>query len=363
MTTTDQFHHFCTASANAHWAFAFRGHFVEEITTALVDIGEGSSAIPDGTFKRKLSFMLVESFQNLLKHAESRKTLNQPIDDEGLFCFRRRGQQVLIHSINVIRNTALNDYADVIHKVNSLDKEELRALHVQHLQENQLSERGGAGLGLIEIARKSGNKIQHDVQAIDAEYSFLHQLIVIGEGMSHEETLLAQSENADLYWSMHKLKLMVFYKGDFNQRTILPIIELAELGTVQASADAKLSLKALHVIVEMLQNVSRHQQDPTHVGFFAMGPCQEGIQVFTSNLIDPLRVQIVRDKMKFLIPQTREALAELHREALRASLHFESKSSSGLGLIEICQASKVPPEVAFYQDGNDHGWIVLKSVV
>ncbi|MFM7310573.1 MAG: SiaB family protein kinase [Flavobacteriales bacterium] len=363
MTTTSQFHHLCTATASADWTFAFRGHFVEEITTALVDIGEGSSSIPDGTFKRKLSFMLVESFQNLLKHAESRMTLDEAIDDAGMFCFRKCGSHVLIHSINVIRNSGVPGYVDAIQKINSLDKDQLRELHVQHLQENQLSERGGAGLGLIEIARKSGNKIHHDIQTIDAEYSFLHQMIVIGEAMPPMEVVQRQSENAEFYWSLHRLKLMVFYKGDFNQRTILPIIELAELGTVQTSADAKLSLKALHVIVEMLQNVSRHQQDFSQVSYFAMGICEEGIQVFTSNLIEPFRVQVVRDKMKFLVHQTRAELAELHREALRASLHFESKTSSGLGLIEICQASKVPPTVDFFKDAEDRGWIVLKSVV
>jgi hypothetical protein len=360
---SSQFHTLCNQTAGSDWLFAFRGHFVEQFTASLVDIGEGASAIPEGAFKRKMSFMLVESFQNILKHAESRHTIQQPIDDEGMFSFRHKANCTLIHSINVIRNESLALFKEAIERVNSLDAKELKELHLQSLQDNQLSERGGAGLGMIEMARKSGNKIHYRVDQIDGEFSFLHQMIVLGSEVNEESLAGALEENAKFYGLMHQHRLMVFYKGDFTRKTILPIIEMTELGATQSEADARLSVKAIHVVVEMLQNVSRHTGDQSNQSFFAMGKNHVGLQVFTSNMIDPSHAEILRDKLRFLGEQNREDLKTLHREALRASLHFENKKSSGLGLIEIAQACALPMEGSFFNMDSGTPHFVLKCVV
>jgi hypothetical protein len=40
------------------------------------------------------------------------------------------------------------------------------------LNNGELSEKGGGGLGLIDIAKKSRNKLQYSFREIDEDYSF-----------------------------------------------------------------------------------------------------------------------------------------------------------------------------------------------
>ena len=47
-------------------------------------------------------------------------------------------------------------------KINALDKEGLRSYYKEVLDNGQYSVHGGGGLGMIDIARKSGNKLDYD---------------------------------------------------------------------------------------------------------------------------------------------------------------------------------------------------------
>jgi len=51
------------------------------------------------------------------------------------------------------------------------DPAALKQYYMEHLENNQLSEKGGAGLGFITIAMKSGNKLKVSFEKIDENYS------------------------------------------------------------------------------------------------------------------------------------------------------------------------------------------------
>jgi hypothetical protein len=57
-------------------------------------------------------------------------------------------------------------------EINSLDKEGLKELYKSIIKSSQLSEKGGAGLGFVDMARKSGQKLEYHFNKIDDKYSF-----------------------------------------------------------------------------------------------------------------------------------------------------------------------------------------------
>lgn len=59
-----------------------------------------------------------------------------------------------------------------IDKINSLDREGLRHLFRTTLTNGQFSSKGGAGLGFIEMAKVSGEKIEYDFEPIDNVYDY-----------------------------------------------------------------------------------------------------------------------------------------------------------------------------------------------
>ena len=65
--------------------------------------------------------------------------------------------------------------------VNSMDKDELKAYYKQVLSEGTLSSKGTAGLGMIDIARKSGEKLAYDFHQINDTTTFFSLAVKIAE--------------------------------------------------------------------------------------------------------------------------------------------------------------------------------------
>jgi len=65
----------------------------------------------------------------------------------------------------------LRSWLDKINDVAG-SREELRALYKQVLSNGIFSEKGGGGLGFIDIAKKSGQKLEYDFRPVDDDYSF-----------------------------------------------------------------------------------------------------------------------------------------------------------------------------------------------
>jgi hypothetical protein len=73
---------------------------------------------------------------------------------------------------NVIENNKIDELTQMLEKINSLDKEGLKQLYKTQMKEGHLSDKGGAGLGFIDIARKTKNKLDYHFLPIDEESSF-----------------------------------------------------------------------------------------------------------------------------------------------------------------------------------------------
>jgi len=56
--------------------------------------------------------------------------------------------------------------------INTMDKEGLKEYYQNSLESSVVSSKGTAGLGMIDIARKSGNKLDFEFLNIDNERSF-----------------------------------------------------------------------------------------------------------------------------------------------------------------------------------------------
>ncbi|NOQ26723.1 MAG: hypothetical protein GQ564_15290, partial [Bacteroidales bacterium] len=73
---------------------------------------------------------------------------------------------------NVIENDKIVELTEMLDHINSLDRDGLKQLYKSQMKEGRLSEKGGAGLGFIDIARKTGNKLEFHFLPIDESSSF-----------------------------------------------------------------------------------------------------------------------------------------------------------------------------------------------
>ncbi len=66
-----------------------------------------------------------------------------------------------------------------IDQLNKLNKDELDDLYREKLRSGKISEKGGAGLGLVDLARESSDKIFYEFIPINENISFFSLMIKI----------------------------------------------------------------------------------------------------------------------------------------------------------------------------------------
>lgn len=155
-----------------NFMLSYRGNFSQDITKALLGVSE-KQLDADGTelgVKKKVFNVMVECLQNVAKHTSEVNEYTETYS--ALFMLGRSDTDYIIYSGNVIDNKNVDQLKERIMHVNSMDKDELKEFYKMIISSNDLSEKAGAGLGLLDIAKKSGNKLDYDFQPIDDKKSF-----------------------------------------------------------------------------------------------------------------------------------------------------------------------------------------------
>jgi hypothetical protein len=337
--------------------FCYRGTFIEEFTSVILEISEGSkltnNALPGTT--RKMSFMLVECFQNVLKHGESIDKNGSTWNDDGLFSFKNTPEAFFINSINVIRNEDVPKLTQLMQQVNALNEQDLKEFYLLHLKNNEISSKGGAGLGLIELARKSKEKIVFRFENLDHDFALFHQQVTM-KHLPIDESVMQKmiDKTSDVYKKLIEENILLQYKGDFSQRSILPLLNIMEKNVSADAVTSRTCKRAGHILVEVLQNISKHSIDEKNQrrdGIFLMGMDEMGVFICAGNRVSISEKIFLEESLEYLVQLDKEELKELHRTTLRSSLRFENKSKTGLGLIEIAQASSRRIHYEFFPSG------------
>lgn len=151
----------------------YEGEVTQDITKTFTSLTEKNMAKSEESnqVQRKVFNVMVECLQNISKHAD---TLSKDDEDErrGIVMVSRGEESYKIITGNVIRNAKIPGLKESLEHINSLDKAGLSSLYKQQIVESKISEKGGAGLGLIDIAKKTGSKLSYQFKELNEEVSF-----------------------------------------------------------------------------------------------------------------------------------------------------------------------------------------------
>ena len=157
---------------------AFKGTITSDLLDSVFQIMESKMVDLNDSpaTKKKVFNVLVECLQNLYHHIDDFDKDNF-LDVSGskqsaIFSISRNEDAYNIVTGNFIYPKNVEEVSNKIDHINSLDRDELKAYYKEVLNNGKLSEKGGGGLGLIDIAKKSRNKLQYSFKEIDDDYSF-----------------------------------------------------------------------------------------------------------------------------------------------------------------------------------------------
>ncbi len=152
---------------------SFKGELTSELLTSiLLSIESKLDFIEEvPKVRRKVFSVLVECLQNLYHHTDENENGHSE-ERNAIFMVSNHEGYYYIYTGNHILTEHVPDLKSKIDKVNQLDKNELKSYYKEILSNGQMSEKGGGGLGMIDIARKSGQKLEYNFLSLDKTNSF-----------------------------------------------------------------------------------------------------------------------------------------------------------------------------------------------
>lgn len=153
--------------------FSFKGDLTTELLNSILHVIETKLEKMESSLKikKKVFNLLIECLQNLYHHNEESR-LNDNSQPSGLVMIAQNENGYSVFTGNFISNDSAEELKTKLERVNSLDQEELKELYKSILENGTYSSKGGGGLGIIEIARKSGEKLEFGFVPVDKQNQF-----------------------------------------------------------------------------------------------------------------------------------------------------------------------------------------------
>ncbi|MBL4704372.1 MAG: SiaB family protein kinase [Flavobacteriales bacterium] len=118
---------------------------------------------------KKVYSSFVECIENITRHT------SEDIDSGdrfGIVNVSKRGDYIVIHSGNMVKMDIIEDLERRISPLKTQTQEEIRKAYQKQLVEGELSDKGGAGLGMLQIALNSDGNLDYEFQDVDDEKKF-----------------------------------------------------------------------------------------------------------------------------------------------------------------------------------------------
>jgi hypothetical protein len=144
-------------------------------------IGELIHVLKDKMRTRKISYavykkvlmLMIELLENIIRYHENYEgntfiLQNYPPE----FLISHSGNTYFIESSNAIFKSDRKLLEKRLSELNNLDKEKIRDLYKATITNGKFSEKGGAGLGIIEMAKMSDEKLAYSFTDVNDEFVY-----------------------------------------------------------------------------------------------------------------------------------------------------------------------------------------------
>jgi hypothetical protein len=138
---------------------------------------------------KKILMLMIETLENIIRYREnfnkdSHIITNYPPEFKLYFYLNsyiiETSNAVLLQDIPVLEAKMV--------KLNKLDKKSIRDLYKATITNGQFSDKGGAGLGIIEMAKISDEKLQYSFSKIDDVFSYFALKLIVNESVISKKT-------------------------------------------------------------------------------------------------------------------------------------------------------------------------------
>lgn len=324
-------------------SFIYQGEFNDDITTKILSLGETQSGSTEEpiSLKRKVSVVMAECFQNILLHGEKPTIVHRTNNKPQMFLTRNIGNTFYIASSNLIENKKIESFKSKLEKINTLSMDALKSLYLEVMTNREFTDRGGAGLGLMSVIKKTGQKLVYDFEYINYFLSIFHlQMKLVQNPEPAERKELSLTQIKKNYHDLNKENILLLQKGNFSQDLILPLLAMIENNLHQKFEKINVQKRIFYVLTELLQNISKHakNKDGKQEGIFIIGKTDNGYFINTGNIIENDKIETLKNHLEAINNQDKDTLTEWYKQILLKK-GTSLKGGASLGLIEVARYS------------------------
>ncbi len=326
--------------------YGYRGFFTREVSDGLIEFAQGIFDQSDVAtkLKKRVVFILVECVQNITRHQEMPEEESR--ENDGIFLIQSLDEMYNISQGNMIRNDQMTVLKAKLDRINTMNQEELKEQYKSILAEAAISEKGGAGLGLIEIARRSGNKIRYKFEPVDEAFSFFFMDTLISDPADQSpvkpETFYELDITGRLLSILGEHKVNLIYCSQFAGQQAFDLLSIIENLRMIRDKDLLIRKRIYLVLVELLQNIYHHAAEcrdtQAKTGILLFGADNEMNRITTGNLIKNEDVPFVEKHFEHLNTLDHDGLEKIFMEKL-ANKDFSNPTKNGIGLIDLLMRS------------------------
>jgi len=162
----------------------FTGEFQFETIELLLAQAKEKLNCPEVTigFKKKIINILIECMENIYKY--TKKNLEgeyTKINFVSKVSLVKKKNIYIVTAGNTILNSDIEKLKNKIDKVNSLNTEALKKYYKEIINNGVISDKGGAGLGILDMVLKSGNPVVYKFIKENEKLSFYEIQVKINE--------------------------------------------------------------------------------------------------------------------------------------------------------------------------------------
>lgn len=163
----------------------YKGNVDSDVINQILDTVEDKmiQVNDQSKLRKKVYNVLVESLQNLYHHVDKVPDdfEDQSSEKFGMLIVQKVDKGYKIITGNFVRSDNVEKLEEKIKKINQSSHDEIKELYKFILNHQRISAKGGGGLGLVDIARKTGNKLDYTFREYNDKYSFFYLDILVNE--------------------------------------------------------------------------------------------------------------------------------------------------------------------------------------
>lgn len=338
-------------------SFIYQGEFNDALTERTVQMGENAvrQTAEYNQSRKKISFLITECLQNVMRYEEKPKIIHQTNNRPSTFMVRNIGNSHYIISSNLIKNEKVDGLKSKLKKINSLDQAELKNTPKKILISKIYSKKDETGLGLVELTKKSDHKLEYDFEHVNFYLScfYLQVKLITDKAISNlpSPTLTNAKE---IYKQLLSENVLIHYKGDFSQQSILPVLGMIENHLRKEAKHYYSKKKVFYFLVELLQNMSKHafEKEKSRPGVVVLCKKDQTYSIYCGNFIALEKAEELKKYLERIISMDSNQLSALYQSHLSDG-KTRAKGGAGLGLIDMIKYSTAKPIFDFRPYNNE----------